>query len=172
MYLLSFCVFDDFFSIFSNNSGFGVLLVHPENTLPNGLDTSGRRAYRQFWHTSRLFESLQFRWFFRISKKMGFVYSWSTLLWYQCYYRHWSRDALSLVFKICFIVWVKSVTIKQKKKLYKKTPKIQKKIVKNGQKIQKSLKKNSNNFNKNHFFSKNMKIRKYLFFCNKKILFS
>ena len=27
----------------------------------------------------------------------GFGYSWSTLLWYQCYYPHRSRDALSPV---------------------------------------------------------------------------
>ena len=26
-----------------------------ETTLPDGLDTSGRRAYRKFWHISRLF---------------------------------------------------------------------------------------------------------------------
>jgi hypothetical protein len=33
--------------------------------------------------------------FFHFSKKMGFWYSWSTLLWYRCYYPHRSRDALS-----------------------------------------------------------------------------
>ena len=26
-----------------------------------------------------------------------FGYSWSTLLWYRCYYPHWSRDSLSPV---------------------------------------------------------------------------
>ena len=30
-------------------------------------------------------------------KNWVFVYSWSTLLWYQCYYPHRSRDALSPV---------------------------------------------------------------------------
>ena len=35
--------------------------------------------------------------FFRFSKKLGFWYSWSTLLWYRCYYPHRSRDALSPV---------------------------------------------------------------------------
>ena len=42
---LSFCVLDDFFR-FSKKSGFWVFLVHPETTLPDGLETSGRRAYR------------------------------------------------------------------------------------------------------------------------------
>ena len=42
--VLSFCVSDDFFH-FSNNSGFGVLLVHPETTVSHGLGTSGQRAY-------------------------------------------------------------------------------------------------------------------------------
>ena len=37
---LSFCVFGDFFH-FSKKSGFGVFLVHPETTLPDGLETSG-----------------------------------------------------------------------------------------------------------------------------------
>ena len=31
---------------------------------------------------------------------MSFWYSWSTLLWYRCYYPHRSRDALSAVCKI------------------------------------------------------------------------
>ena len=30
-------------------------------------------------------------------KNWVFGYSWSTLLWYRCYYPHWSRDALSPV---------------------------------------------------------------------------
>ena len=42
---LSFCVLDDFFR-FSKKSGFWVLLVHPETMLTDGLETSGRRAYR------------------------------------------------------------------------------------------------------------------------------
>ena len=42
---LSFCVLDDFFH-FSKKSGFGIFLVHPETRLPNGLETSGQRAYR------------------------------------------------------------------------------------------------------------------------------
>ena len=41
--------------------------------------------------------------FFRFSKKLGFGFSWSTLLWYRCYYPHRSRDALSPVCGIfCF----------------------------------------------------------------------
>ena len=42
---LSLCALDDFFR-FSKKSYFWVLLVHPETTLPNGLETSGWRAYR------------------------------------------------------------------------------------------------------------------------------
>ena len=39
--------------------------------------------------------------FFRFSKKKWvFGYSWSTLLWYRCYYPHRSRDALSPVCRI------------------------------------------------------------------------
>ena len=34
---------------------------------------------------------------FRLSKNLHLGYSWSTLLWHQCYYLHWSRDALSPV---------------------------------------------------------------------------
>ena len=43
--LLSFCVLDDFFC-FSKKLGFWVFLLHPETTLTDGLETSGRRAYR------------------------------------------------------------------------------------------------------------------------------
>ena len=35
--------------------------------------------------------------FFIFQKNWAFGYSWSTLLWYQCYYPHRSRDALSPV---------------------------------------------------------------------------
>ena len=42
--ILSFCVLDDFF-LFSKKIGFRVFLVHPENTLPDGLETSGQRVY-------------------------------------------------------------------------------------------------------------------------------
>ena len=41
---LIFCTLDDFF-LFSKNLGFWVFLVHPETTLPDGLETSCRRAY-------------------------------------------------------------------------------------------------------------------------------
>ena len=34
------------FFLFLKKIGFWVFLVHPETTLPNGLETSGRRAYR------------------------------------------------------------------------------------------------------------------------------
>ena len=43
---LSFCDLDDFFR---KKKGFGVFLVQQnmvETTLPDGLETSGRRAYR------------------------------------------------------------------------------------------------------------------------------
>ena len=40
--------------------------------------------------------------FFRFSTKLGFGYFWSTLLWYQCYYPHRSRDALYPICKIFF----------------------------------------------------------------------
>ena len=43
--VLSFCVSDDFFFHFSNNSGLGVFLVHPDTTVSHGLGTSGQRAY-------------------------------------------------------------------------------------------------------------------------------
>ena len=33
----------------------------------------------------------------------GFGYSWSTLLWHQCYYPHRSRDALSPVCRIFYV---------------------------------------------------------------------
>ena len=42
---LSFCVLDDFFPFFKK-LGFWVFLVHPETTLPDGLETSGQRVYR------------------------------------------------------------------------------------------------------------------------------
>jgi hypothetical protein len=42
---IGFCVLDDFFR-FSKKSGFWEFLVHPKTTLPDGLETSGRRAYR------------------------------------------------------------------------------------------------------------------------------
>ena len=44
--IFEFLSFGRFFSVFSKNSGFGVFLVHPETTLPDGLDTSGQRVYR------------------------------------------------------------------------------------------------------------------------------
>ena len=40
--------------------------------------------------------------FFSFSKKWIFGYSWSTLLWYRCYYPHRLRDALSPVCGIFF----------------------------------------------------------------------
>ena len=49
---LSVCVLDVFFR-FPKNSDFGVFLVHLETTLPDGLEISGQRVYRYFWHISR-----------------------------------------------------------------------------------------------------------------------
>ena len=46
--VLSFCVFGDFFRL-SKKSDFGVFFVQQnivETTLPDGLETSGERAYR------------------------------------------------------------------------------------------------------------------------------
>ena len=44
--------------------------------------------------------------FFRFSKKnLFFGYSWCTLLWYRCYYPHWSRDALSPVCGIFYQIF-------------------------------------------------------------------
>ena len=36
-----------------------------------------------------------------------FVYSWSTLLWYRCYYAHRSRDSMSPICRIFFffVLW-------------------------------------------------------------------
>ena len=34
------------FFCFSKKSGFWVFLVHPETTLPDGLETAGQRTYR------------------------------------------------------------------------------------------------------------------------------
>ena len=42
--ILIFCVLDNIFR-FSKKMGFWVILVHPETTLPDGLETSGLRAY-------------------------------------------------------------------------------------------------------------------------------
>ena len=44
-----------------------------ETTLPDGLETSGQRAYRKFLHISRLFEFFCFGWFFPFFKKIGFL---------------------------------------------------------------------------------------------------
>ena len=69
---LGFCVLGDFFC-FSKKWGFLVFLVHQETTLPNGLETSGRRAYRYFFCMFlEVFEFLRFGWFFPFFKKIGF----------------------------------------------------------------------------------------------------
>ena len=96
------CVLDDFFR-FSKKSGFGVFLVHPETTLPDGLETSGWRAYHKFWYISRRFWVFAFWMIFSVFQKNRVSgYSWSTLLWHRCYYPHRSRDALSPVCGIFF----------------------------------------------------------------------
>ena len=84
-----------------------------ETTLPDGLETSGRRVYRLFWHISRRFWVFPFwitfsvlDYFFRFKFFFVFVYSWSTLLWYRCYYPHQSRDSMSPVCGI-FTPWTK-----------------------------------------------------------------
>ena len=80
-----------------------------ETTLPDGLETSGWRVYRWLWHISRrlwvfLFWII-FLFFFCFF--LVFVYFWSTLLWYRCYYPHWSRDSMSplcRIFKSSFYI--------------------------------------------------------------------
>ena len=63
-----------------------------ETTLPNGLETSGRRAYREFCHISRCFWVFAFAWFFPFFKQFGFWgYSWST----QKPCSQWIRDLWS-----------------------------------------------------------------------------
>ena len=89
----------DFAFCFSKNLGLGVFLVQQnmvETPLPDGLETSGRRAYRKFWHISRHFWVFIFWMIFSVFQKNWVLgYSWSTLLWYRCYYLHWSSEALS-----------------------------------------------------------------------------
>ena len=78
-----------------------------ETTLPDGLETSGQRAYCQFCHISRRFWVFAFLViFFVFQKNRVFGYSWSTLLWHRCYYPHWSRDALSPVCGILFYYYL------------------------------------------------------------------
>ena len=69
-----------------------------ETTLPGGLETSGQRVYRYYWHISRAFWAFAFWMIFSGFQNIWvFGYSWSSLLWYRCYYPHRSRDALSPV---------------------------------------------------------------------------
>ena len=102
---LSFCVLDENFC-FSNNLGFWVFLVHPETTLTGGLETSGRRAYRLFWHISRRFWVLRFGWFFHFFLKSGFWVSWSTLLWYRSRDVSRMRDFLFLFYYWCYYLHI------------------------------------------------------------------
>ena len=52
-------------------------------------------------HISRRFWVFAFWMIFPFFKKNWVLgYSWSTLLWHRCYYRHRSRDALSLICRI------------------------------------------------------------------------
>ena len=44
-----------------------------ETTLPDGLETSGRRVYRYFWHISRCFKVFLFWIIFSVFKKIGFL---------------------------------------------------------------------------------------------------
>ena len=44
-----------------------------ETTLPNGLETSGQRAYRKFWHISRRFWVFAFLVSFSVFKKIRFL---------------------------------------------------------------------------------------------------
>ena len=87
-----------FFFRFSKKIGFGVFLVQQnmvKTTLPDGLETSGQKAFLifVFWMIFSVFQ-----------KKWVLGYSLTTLLWYRCYYPHRSRDAL---FPVCGIFAVK-----------------------------------------------------------------
>ena len=94
---LSFCILDDFFR-FWKKSGFWVFLVHPETTLPKGLETSGQRGGR-----AKFFWVFAFWIIFSVFQKyLVLGYFWFTLLWHQCYYPHRLRDALSPVCGIFF----------------------------------------------------------------------
>ena len=63
----------EWFFLFFKKIWFWVFLVHPETTLPDGLETFGRRAYRYFCHISRRFWVFAFLVIFSIfQKKMGF----------------------------------------------------------------------------------------------------
>ena len=41
-----------------------------ETPLPEGLETSGRRVYRKFWHNSRGFKNFRFWMIFSVKKKL------------------------------------------------------------------------------------------------------
>ena len=69
-----------------------------ETTLPNGLETSGEGYIANFGISLEVFDFFAFLIIFSVfQKKWVFGYSWSSLLWYRCYYPHRSRDALSPV---------------------------------------------------------------------------
>ena len=71
---LSFYFLDNF-SVFSKNLDFWLFLVKQntvETTLPDGLETSGRRAYRYFWPISRRFWDFVFWMIFSVFKKFWF----------------------------------------------------------------------------------------------------
>ena len=56
-----------------------------ETRLPNGLETSGRRVFRQFWHISRYFGVFAFGMSSSIFQKKNRVlgYSWSNKTWWK-----------------------------------------------------------------------------------------
>ena len=64
----------------------------------------------KFLHISRLFWVFAFLIIFSVYEEKNKVvgYSWSTLLWYWCYYPHWSIDALSPVCGIFFLLSLKT----------------------------------------------------------------
>ena len=71
--------------------------------------------------------------FFCLNFFFVFVYSWSTLLWYRCYYPHRSRDALSPVCGIFCLEILKAVCLS-----FDSVPKLIKKSLRKG-----SIKKKS-----------------------------
>ena len=61
------------FSVFQKKSGFEVQQNIVENTLPDGIETYGQRAYCLFCHISRHFWFFAFWWFCLFFKNIGFL---------------------------------------------------------------------------------------------------
>ena len=91
-----------------------------KTTLPDGLETSGWRAYRLFWHISRLFWVFAFWMIFSVFKKNGF---WGILGPPGNHASRWIRDlwskgiSLILAYLLTFLsFWVMDDFFRLKKK--------------------------------------------------------